>query len=154
MILDSKMYVVEWSAFSPYKLSRAGVFLALKKFQRRLFDKHVLTQMDSNMVIWTGQERPGPGVLHRMNSGPQAMPIRALHRKNSGPIVVLFTTQLNSKVEAFCSCPPDPLALPGNALRVDWSKGLLYMYPPLPLLSLALYKMMMEDAQVVVILLW
>ena len=48
------------------------------------------------------------------------------------PTVDLFTTQLNNKVEAFSSCLPDPLALQGNSLQADWSKDLLYMYPPVP----------------------
>ncbi len=47
------------------------------------------------------------------------------------PTVDLFTTRLNNKVEAF-SRLPDPLALQGNSLQADWSKGLLYMYPPRP----------------------
>ena len=52
--------------------------------------------------------------------------------------VDLFATRLN-KVEAFFSRLLDPIALLGNPLQVDWFKGLLYMFPPLPLLSLALH---------------
>ncbi len=70
------------------------------------------------------------------------------------PTVDLFATHLNNKVEAFFSRLPDPLALPGNSLEADWSKGLLYMYPPLPLLSLALHKVIREEAQVIAILPW
>ncbi len=44
--------------------------------------------------------------------------------------VDLFTTQLNNKVEALFSRLPDHLSLHGNSLQADWSKGLLYMYPP------------------------
>ncbi len=64
-------------------------------------------------------------------------------------MVDLFTTQLNNKVEAFFSHLPDPLALQGNSLQADWSKGLLYMHPQVPLLSLALHKVIREEAQVV-----
>ncbi len=46
------------------------------------------------------------------------------------PMADLFTTRLNNKVEAFHNRLPDPLALRGNPLQVDWSQGLLYMYPP------------------------
>ncbi len=60
------------------------------------------------------------------------------------PTVDLFATWLNNKVETFFSCLPDPLALQGNSLQADWSKGLLYMYPPVPLLSLALHKVIRE----------
>ena len=70
------------------------------------------------------------------------------------PSVDLFATQLNNKVEAFFSHLPDPLALQGNSLQADWSKGLLYMYPPLPLLALALHKVIREEAQVIAILPW
>ncbi len=52
-------------------------------------------------------------------------------------------------VKEFYSCLPDPLALPGNLLQVDWSQGLLYMCVPLlPLLSLALHKVIQEEAQI------
>ncbi len=70
------------------------------------------------------------------------------------PIVDLFATRLNTKVEAFYARLPDPLALPGNPLQVDWSQGLLYMYAPQPLLSLALHKVIREEAQVIAIIPW
>ena len=69
---------------------------------------------------------------------------------------VLFATWLNNKVEAFFTHLPDPLdlALQGNSLQADWSKGLLYMYLPIPLLSLALNKVISGEAQVIAILPW
>ena len=70
------------------------------------------------------------------------------------PTVDLFATRLNNRVEAFFSCLPDPLALQDNSLQADWSKALLYMYPPLPLLSLALHKVIREEAWVIAILPW
>ena len=70
------------------------------------------------------------------------------------PTVELFTTRLNNKVEAFFSRLPDPLALQGNSLQADWSIGLLYMYPPMPLLSLALHKVIRWEAQVIANLPW
>ncbi len=70
------------------------------------------------------------------------------------PTVDLFASRLNNKVEAFFSCLPDPLALQGNTLQADWPKGLLYMYPPVPLLSFALHKVIREEAQVIAILAW
>ncbi len=57
-------------------------------------------------------------------------------------------------VEAFFSRLADNLALQGNSLQADWSKGLLYMHPPLPLLSLALHKVIRVEAQVIAILPW
>ncbi len=56
------------------------------------------------------------------------------------PTVDLFATQLNNNVKAVFSRLTDPVALQGNSLQADWLKGLLYMYPPLPLLSLARHK--------------
>ena len=47
------------------------------------------------------------------------------------PLVALFTTWLNNKVEAFYSRLPDPLSLQGNPLQVNWSQGLLCNYCPL-----------------------
>ncbi len=55
------------------------------------------------------------------------------------PMVDLFATRLNTKVEAYYPHPPDSLTLPDNPLQVDWSQYLLYMYPNMPLLSLALH---------------
>ncbi len=43
------------------------------------------------------------------------------------PIVDLFTTRLNTKMQVVYLHLPDPIALPGNPLQVDWSQGLLYM---------------------------
>ena len=62
------------------------------------------------------------------------------------PMVDLFATRLNNKVETLYSLLPDAVALPGNPLQMDWSQCLLYMYPPQPLLSLALHKMIREEA--------
>ncbi len=70
-----------------------------------------------------------------------------------GPTVDLFATRLNNKVEAFLCHLPDSLALQGNSLQADWSKGLLYMYPPLTLLPLALNNVIREKARVIAILL-
>ncbi len=70
------------------------------------------------------------------------------------PTVDLFTIRRDNKVEAFFSHLPDPLALQGNFLQADWSKGLLYMYPRVPLLSLALHKVIREEAQIIAILPW
>ncbi len=70
------------------------------------------------------------------------------------PTVDLFTTQLNRKVEAFYSRLPDPLALPRDPLVADWSRGLLYLYPPLALLTRALHKIVRAEAQVIAIIPW
>ncbi len=70
------------------------------------------------------------------------------------PTVDLFATRLNNKVEALYSRLPDPLALQGNSLQADWFKGLLSMYPPVLLLSLALHKVIRGEAQVIAILPW
>ncbi len=58
------------------------------------------------------------------------------------------------KVEAFYSRLPDPLALPGDPLVADWSRGLLYLYPPLALLAQALHKIVREEAQGIAIIPW
>ncbi len=65
--------------------------------------------------------------------------------------VDLFTARLNNKAKAFCSHLPDT-HLARQAMQVDWSRGLLSMYPSLPLLSLALHKVIQEEAQVIAIL--
>ncbi len=70
------------------------------------------------------------------------------------PTVDLFATRLNRKVEAFYSRLPDPLALPGDPLVADWSRGLLYLYPPLALLARALHKIVCKEAQVIAIIPW
>ncbi len=66
------------------------------------------------------------------------------------PTVDLFATQLNNKVKTLFSRLPQT----SFAGRLLASKGLLYMYPPVPLLSLALHKVIREEAQVTAILAW
>ncbi len=56
------------------------------------------------------------------------------------PTVDLFVTAANAKVPAFYSQIAEPSACQDNAFQADWSKGLLYMYPPIPLLHRALHK--------------
>ncbi len=70
------------------------------------------------------------------------------------PVVDLFATWLNNKVEAFFSRLSDHLALQGKSQQVEWLKDLLYMYPPVPLLSLSLHKVIREEAQVIMIVPW
>ncbi len=70
------------------------------------------------------------------------------------PTIDLFATRLNNEVEAFFSCFPHPLALQGTSLQTDWLNDLLYMYPTVLLLSLALHEVIREEAQVIVILPW
>ncbi len=62
------------------------------------------------------------------------------------PIVDLFASQLSIKIESFCSQLPEPFSLHGNFLQADWLKGLLQMHLPLPHLSLALHKVIREEA--------
>ena len=102
-----------------------------------------------------------PAAVHRMFSEPgdstlllDLWGIPILNTFNPIHIVDLFTTMLNNKVEALYSRLSDPLALQGNPLQVDWSQGLLYMYRPPPLLSLALHKVIREKAPIIAIIPW
>ncbi len=106
------------------------------------------------------------GGLPLMSSSRESSPFGKLHGMVSGSQddwphpddwwLDLFTLQLKNKVEALYCRLPDPLTLPGNSrsLQADWSKGLLYTYPPLPFLSLALHKMIQQQAHIIAILPW
>ncbi len=56
------------------------------------------------------------------------------------PTADLFATAANAKVPVFFSRTAGPSACCGDAFQADWSRDLLYMYPPIPLLHLALHK--------------
>ncbi len=43
------------------------------------------------------------------------------------PMVALFATRWNSKVEAFFSCLPYPFALPRDAIQADWSRSTVHI---------------------------
>lgn len=62
------------------------------------------------------------------------------------PTIHLSTYWLNNKVTTFYFHLSDLLALrmPGNSLQVDWSRGLLYIYPMLLLVTLALHNVVPE----------
>ncbi len=88
------------------------------------------------------------GVVSR--SGPSQPTVSG----GGSPIVDLFATAANAKVPAFYSRTAEPSACRGDSFRADWSRGLLYMYPPIPLLHLALHKIRREEADVIAILPW
>ncbi len=91
--------------------------------------------------------------LHRTVSKPRAnqSPVRFVGYTYS----VSVLHQAEQQVEAFYSRLPDPLALPGNPLQVDWSQSLLYMYlsSPLPLPSLALHRVIRAEVEVIIAIL-
>ena len=70
------------------------------------------------------------------------------------PAIDLFATGANAIAPRFYSRASDPAACQGDVLQADWSKQFLYMYPPLPLLPLALHKISREEAEVIAIIPW
>ncbi len=70
------------------------------------------------------------------------------------PVADLFATAANAKVPVFYSRTVEPSACCGDAFQADWSRGPFYMYPPIPLLHLALHKIRREEADVIAILPW
>ncbi len=70
------------------------------------------------------------------------------------PPVDLFATSDNAKLPVFHSRSAEPSVCRGDALQADWSKDLLYLFPPIPLLHLALHKIRREEAEVIAILPW
>ncbi len=70
------------------------------------------------------------------------------------PSVDLFATSKNAKLPVFYSRSAEPSAWRGDALQAGWSKDLLYLLPPIPLLHLALHKIRREEAEVIAILPW
>ncbi len=70
------------------------------------------------------------------------------------PAADLFATAANAKLPVFYSRIAEPSVCRGDAFQADWSRDLLYMYPPIPLLHLALHKIRREEADVITILQW
>ena len=70
------------------------------------------------------------------------------------PVADLFTTAVDAKVPVFYSRTAEPSVCQDDAFQADWSRGLLYMYPPIPRLHLALHKIRREEADVIDILPW
>ena len=68
------------------------------------------------------------------------------------PVADLFATAANAKVPVFYSWTAKPSVCRGGAFQADWSRGLLYMYPPIPLLHLALHKIRREEADVIMVI--
>lgn len=46
----------------------------------------------------------------------------------------LFASPLNSQLPRFVTCSPNPLVEDSNALQCHWPPGLLYAFPPIPLI--------------------
>lgn len=66
-------------------------------------------------------------------------------------IVDLFTSPTNVQVPCFFSKYPTPGVVETNALCSPWPSGLLYVLPPLPLIPVVIRKILMERAEVLLV---
>lgn len=67
------------------------------------------------------------------------------------PMIDLFATSLNNKLPIYFSPVPDEGAEGVDALLQDWSKHLLYAFPPLALIRQVLNKVQKDQAEVILI---
>ncbi|XP_034289304.1 uncharacterized protein LOC117675085 [Pantherophis guttatus] len=67
------------------------------------------------------------------------------------PVVDLFATRINRQVRRFFSRFPEPEVEGVDALHSDWPPGLLYAFPPLPLVAKVIRKMLQEKAELLLI---
>lgn len=70
------------------------------------------------------------------------------------PIVDLFAHLLNAQLLRFFSWLPCPGAEGCNALRSAWPPGLLYAFPPLPLISKVIRKILTENVELLLVALY
>lgn len=61
------------------------------------------------------------------------------------PMVDLFATRFNKKLDTFVSPVPDPMALDTDALSIPWDNLWAYAYPPHQILAKVLQKFRMTD---------
>lgn len=64
------------------------------------------------------------------------------------PVVDLFASPKNAQLPRFFSRYPSQGAEAADALRSPWPAGLLYAFPPLPLIPAAIRKLLQERAEV------
>lgn len=67
------------------------------------------------------------------------------------PMVDLFATRFNHRLETYVSPVPDPGAWAVDALSLSWSPLLSYAFPPFPLLGKVIRKARMEQASFILI---
>jgi hypothetical protein len=68
------------------------------------------------------------------------------------PVIDLFATVSNRKVDRFCSLLPHPLADPREAFSMPWDIGLLSLYPPVSLAPRSLHTILREAAEAIMVL--
>lgn len=67
------------------------------------------------------------------------------------PVMDLFASPLNTHLPRFLSRFPAQGAEGVDALRTTWPRGLLYAFPPLPLIPAVIRKLLLERAEVVLV---
>ena len=67
------------------------------------------------------------------------------------PDIDLFASHLNFQMKPFISWGPDPAALAINAFTKNWSKWLIYAFPPFSLLQKVLTKWQKDGAEAILI---
>ena len=67
------------------------------------------------------------------------------------PVLDTFESVLNHQVPKYFSWTLDPQAVGMDAFLVNWNKGLLYMFPPFSLIQKCLWKIIEDNATVLLI---
>ena len=76
---------------------------------------------------------------------------RSCCRKFGKPIMDLFASRLNFKVDIFCSFQPDPMASVVDAFTFPWTRGLYYGFPPFCLLGRILQKIVQDGTDIILV---
>lgn len=66
------------------------------------------------------------------------------------PVIDLFASQLNAQLPCYMTRHPCLTAENYNALRCPWPAGLLYAFPPIPLIPRVIRKLLDEKADLLV----
>jgi len=67
------------------------------------------------------------------------------------PDIDLFASRLNKQIQRYVSWKPDPEAEAVNAFSLDWSRDLMYAFPPFSLIGQTLQKVREDQAEMVLV---
>ena len=124
--------------------------------------EEIFQWVDSHQVILSARHIPGHlnVVADRLSRAHQVLPgewslcpqvTRQVWRLWGQPHLDLFATADNAKLPSYVSPLPDPAAWATDALSFSWRQMWLYAYPPVPLLSQVLQKVINEPCEMILI---
>jgi len=122
------------------------LFMWLEEHQIRVSARHITGKLN---VLADSLSRKGQIVPTEWSLCPQV--VERLWQIWDKPMVDLFATRFNNKMNLFFSPIPDPTAMGVDALSVSWKGFLAYAFPPTAIVSKVLNKVEREDCVVILV---